>query len=107
MTLEVKPSHSRKDGSGKSKRKAGRPRGVPNADKKKLINMIQEKYPDWHPVVALADMAHDENLDDNIRFNATKEVASYVTPKLKSIEHSIDAELNQITVIKRVIVDND
>ena len=73
----------------------GRQKGSHNKNKQELIDMIQEKYPGWHPLMALAELAQDD--DKSIKLNASKEVAKYITPQLKSIDHSIDTK-NNITV---------
>ena len=62
--------------------------GSPNKNKQALIILLQAKYPDYHPVLAMAEVANDETNDLPTRFNAHKEVAQYVTPKLKAVEHS-------------------
>jgi hypothetical protein len=64
-----------------------RPTGASNKNKQALIRMLQERYPGWHPVMQMADVANDEGADLQTRFNAAKEVAQYVTPKLKATEH--------------------
>ena len=67
-----------------------RPAGLPNKNKQALILLLEAKYPGWHPVMQLADIANDEDAEDKMRFDAAKEVAQYVTPKLKAVEHSGD-----------------
>ena len=66
----------------------GRPKGAVNKPKRVLLSRLQAKYPDWDPVIAMADRANDETQDDRIRFDAEKEVASYLYPKMKSVEHT-------------------
>lgn len=81
----------------KGSKTGGRQKGTPNQDKKELIDMIQEKYPDYHPLLALAEIANDEKSDKNLKLQASKEVCKYIVPQLKSIDHSIDPGHN-ITV---------
>lgn len=66
--------------------------GSPNKNKQALIALLQAKYPDYHPVVEMAAIANDDNNDLQTRFNAHKEVAQYVTPKLKAVEHTGDID---------------
>lgn len=40
----------------------------------------------------MAEIANDPEVDLNLRFNASKEVAQYVAPKLKNVEISADAD---------------
>jgi len=62
--------------------------GIPNKNKQALLKILQDKYPDYHPVLELAGIANDEDNDVSIRLNAHKEVAQYIVPKLKAIELS-------------------
>jgi hypothetical protein len=64
----------------------GRTKGTPNKDKAHFLSLIADRWPDYHPVVAMAGIAHDESLDIELRFAAHKEVAQYVAPKLKAVE---------------------
>ena len=64
----------------------GRPAGVPTKPKRALLALLDEKFPGWHPVVQMAEMANDGTLSTQDRFQAAKEVARYVTPQLKAVE---------------------
>lgn len=66
--------------------------GVPNHNKRKLQARLERRYPNWHAVLQMADMAHDETLEPALRFQACKEVAKYVVPQLKAIELTGDLE---------------
>jgi len=79
------------------KKHGGRTKGTPNKDKKELIDMIQEKFPDYHPLLALAEIANDDESDKNLKLQASKEVCKYIVPQLRSVDHSIDTKHN-ITV---------
>lgn len=89
----------------KGRKTGGRQKGTPNKDKAELLALIQEAVgdKDYHPVVAMAVIANDNSTKqvkvDGKRRNVPKyplelraqmhrEVAQYVTPKLKAIEHS-------------------
>lgn len=52
------------------------------------MKRLEERFPEWHPVIQMAEIANDESLTLMERFNAAKEVAPYVTHKLKTIEHT-------------------
>lgn len=58
-----------------------------------LLNLIQREYPGYHPLVAIARLAHSDNAatDYKFAFDCHKTLAEYVEPKLKSIEvkHSV------------------
>jgi hypothetical protein len=48
---------------------------------------LETMFPDYHPVVEMARLANDPDADVTLRFNANKEVAKYVVPQLKAVEH--------------------
>jgi hypothetical protein len=68
-----------------------RPAGSPNKLKQTLLARLDARFPGWHPVVQMAEMANDETLAIELRFGAAKEVAKYVTPQLKAVEVAGDA----------------
>lgn len=92
----------------------GRKKGVPNVDKADLLQAIRDTIGDqtYHPVIQMALVATDDDVveryvkvkngehikveepkySDELRLSAAREVAQYVSPKLKSIEHTADAD---------------
>ena len=64
----------------------GRQKGTPNKSRAALLEAINEKYPDYHPVLAMVEIAHDEGSTPEMRFQAHKEIAQYIEPKRKSTE---------------------
>lgn len=60
--------------------------GSPNKNKQALIKLLENKYPNYHPVYELVDIALDMENEVSIRLQANKEVAGYIVPKLKAIE---------------------
>lgn len=83
------------DNRGGAREGAGRQKGKPNKDKRELIDMIQEKYPDYHPLLALAEIANTSK-DKNLKLQASKEVCKYIVPQLKSIDHIVDLKADII-----------
>ncbi len=67
------------------KKSGGRQKGTPNRDRKDLLEMLNEKYPNYHPVIAMVKIAH-KSKNEVLRFQAHKEVAKYIAPQLKSVE---------------------
>lgn len=62
--------------------------------------MIRQKYPEYHPIMAIAEMAHDTTIEDpKLKLDCHKTIARYVTPELKSVE--VKAELRET---RRVVV---
>ena len=95
------------------KKYGGRKAGTPNKDKADLLQAIRDAVgdQDYHPVIQLALVATDASMvkvtetkqgklvefevakySDELRITAAKEVAQYVAPKLKAVEHTGDAE---------------
>ncbi len=92
----------------------GRTKGTPNADKTELLEAIRLAVKDkkYHPVVQLALVATNEEvvtrvlklpngqevpievprISDELKVTAAKEIAQYVSPKLKAIEHTADID---------------
>jgi len=85
----------------------GRKAGTPNKDKADLLAQIREHIgdPHFHPVLAMAEMvtATEQAIEKGKKVTVPKyplstreamlrEVAQYVAPKLKSIEHTADGE---------------
>jgi hypothetical protein len=80
----------------------GRPAGVPTKPKRALLALLNEKFPGWHPVVQMAEIANDDSQTIDLRFNAAKEVAKYVTPQLKAVEVTGD-ETSPLQVTVRIV----
>ena len=70
----------------------------------RLLDMIQEQHPNYHPILSLAEIATDLENDIRVRLDANKTILPYVEAQLKSLEISTndDAEFG----ILRLIVDN-
>lgn len=82
----------------KGKKTGGREQGTPNRDRKHLIERLNDMFPGYDPVLAMAAIANDKKLDINLRFQANKEVAKYVSPQLKSIDLAGQGGPTKITV---------
>ena len=100
--------------AGKGRPKTGgRTAGTPNKKQDALLDAIRDAVGDqtYHPVVQLALVATDTTMvkvsetkqgkvvefevakySDELKVTAAKEVAQYVAPKLKAIEHSAGEE---------------
>lgn len=65
------------------------------------LELIQRHNPDYHPLIALAKMAHDPAVtaDPKLEFEIHKSILPYVTPKLSAVEIK-----QEISEERRVIV---
>jgi hypothetical protein len=61
----------------------------------RALDLIQRDYPNYHPLIALAQMAHQENVrcDPRIEMEVHKAILPYVVPKLQTSE--VVAEINE------------
>lgn len=57
-----------------------------------LLGMIQKEYPNYHPLVSIARIAHHNDADLELQFKCHQTIAKYVEPELKSLE--VKGEIN-------------
>lgn len=77
----------------------GRPKGSVNKPKKALLRRLQDAFgDDFHPIMKMSQIAMDEQNNVETRLNAWKEVAKYVEPQLKAVEHSVGDEAARFLV---------
>ncbi len=60
-----------------------------------LLNEIRRRYPNYHPILAIVDIAMHEEASLDLQFNCHKTVAKYIEPELKSIEVKGDFKTTQ------------
>ena len=71
-----------------------------------ILEMLQSRYPGYHPLLAIAEIAHEKSSDDvQLQFNCHKTIAEYILPKLRAVEHSGSVE-NQRRVIVQLFQDD-
>lgn len=51
-----------------------------------VLQAIHQFYPDYHPLVSIAHIAHGSNVDPRLQFDCHRVIAKYVEPELKSLE---------------------
>ncbi len=83
----------------------GKQKGSTNKERKELQQLMSERFPDWHPVIAMAEIANDKEVDVQTRLVAMKEVSKYVAPQLKAVEvTNPDGSMNTtFTIIRETI----
>ena len=59
--------------------------------------MIARKFPGWHPVVQLAEGAHDNELSPTERYKCAEVAAKYMAHQLQAIKH--DGSMTQPVVL--------
>ena len=64
----------------------GRKKGTPNKDKQVLRDKLKESFPDYDPILAMAEMAQDTSLEASIRVTCHKSVAEYTYPKMRPVD---------------------
>lgn len=75
------------------------------ASRKKFVaNLLAINYPNYNPVLAMAELAMNEEVDIKDRIQCHKEVAAYCFPKMKAEEVSDDGteRISKEEVIKRL-----
>lgn len=73
-----------------------------NAAGERMLALIRTRFPAYHPILAIAELAHSKEAvdeDPRLALDCHKTILRYVTPELKSIEIKAD-----ITEHRRVIV---
>lgn len=75
-------------GAKKGERRGGRIKGTPNKRTQDLIDLIQEKYPDFDPILSLIDISLNDDTPLDIKVTCLKEVAKYIHPQRKAVEVS-------------------
>ena len=89
------------------KKTGGRQKGTPNANKQELVELLNEHYPGYNPVVQMAGIAQDETVEMVHRVQCAKEIACYIFPKLKSIESNISGNMRLVAVELTGVDDSD
>ena len=66
-----------------------------------ILEMLQERYPGYHPLLAIAEIAHEKVGDDvQLEFNCHKTIAEYILPKLRAVEHSGAVETQRRVIVQ-------
>lgn len=73
--------------------------------RERILEMLQGKFPEYHPLMALAEMAHDAQIEPRVRADCHKSIAKYVEPELKSVE--VKGDVKSDLGVLRVILHGD
>jgi hypothetical protein len=65
-----------------------------------VLELVQRHYPEYHPVLAMVRLAHDDRVtaDPRLEFEVHKAVAPYCVPKLASVEVKPPQEASRVIV---------
>lgn len=83
-----------------------RPKGSLNKRSNALLAKIKQQFPNYDPIMHMAEVAADKTKDPNMRLAASKEISQYVYPKLKAVDMSIEGKL-AVSVGVREITDEE
>lgn len=76
------------------------------SQKDRLLELIQEKYPNYHPILSLAEIATDEDNDIKVRLDASKVILPYIEAQLKSIEIKGDGD-SEFGVLRVILEESE
>lgn len=72
---------------------------IPQTQRERILAMIQDRHPGYHPLLSIAEIANDMDEDVRVRLSCHQTIVKYVESELKSVE--VTAE---IVEERRVIV---
>ena len=64
----------------------------------RLLKMIQVRHPNYHPALAISDLAHSMTEDPDLQFKCHATLLKYVEPELRSVQ--IQAEVKETRTIR-------
>lgn len=64
----------------------------------RLLRMIQQRHPEYHPALAIAEMAHRENIEEDLEFRCHATLLKYTEPELRSVQ--VQAEVRETRTIR-------
>lgn len=82
----------------KGHKTGGRTKGTKNIDRSKIFEDLQNKYPDFNPLISLADIAK-KTKNESIKVLCYSTIARYILPQLKAVEVDLNTDDNTIHVI--------
>lgn len=71
-----------------------RPAGSVNKKRGALEARLLERFPEWNPIIQMAEIANDPEADTVQQLQACREVAQYLYPKLKAVEVNLEGQID-------------
>ena len=68
-----------------------------------LVTMLHAEFPNYHPLLSIARLAHHEDADLRLQFECHKTIAKYLEPELKSVE--VKGEIREEKVVRVSLFD--
>ena len=65
---------------------AGRKPGQEGGTRREARALLRDKFPNWHPLVQMAETAQDPDAAPDLRLRAACEETQYLMHKLRSVE---------------------
>jgi hypothetical protein len=63
----------------------------------RLLRMLQQRHPEYHPAMSIADLAHTAE-EEELRFKCHSTLLKYVEPELRSVQ--IQADVKETRTIR-------
>lgn len=70
---------------------------IPEHNGMRLLKMIQARHPNYHPAIAISDLAHTAEGED-LQFRCHATLLKYVEPELRSVQ--IQADVKETRTIR-------
>lgn len=64
----------------------------------RLLRMIQQQHPEYHPALAIAKLAHKPEIEEDLEFRCHATLLKYVEPELRSVQ--VQAEVRETRTIR-------
>jgi hypothetical protein len=70
-----------------------------------LVTMLHAEFPNYHPLLSIARLAHHEDADLRLQFECHKTIAKYIESELKSVE--VKGDIREEKVVRVSLFDVD
>ena len=65
--------------------------------------MLHSEFPNYHPLLSIARIAHHQDADLKLQFECHKTIAKYIEPELKSVE--VKGDMREEKVVRVSLFD--
>lgn len=71
-----------------------------------LVAMLHAEFPNYHPLLSIARIAHHQDADLKLQFECHKTIAKYIEPELKSVEVKSDVREEKVVRVSLFDIDD-